>query len=344
MEQSSKRIGKQTVRFQNPVNILSAASTVGPKEGEGPLKEYFDQVITDILYGQKSWEKAESRFVEENMKLAVKKAGMSMEQVDYILCGDLLNQCAGSTFGIRALNRPFFGLFGACSTMGEAMSLGSMLIDGGFAQNVLLGASSHFCSAEKQFRFPLDMGTQRPQTSTWTVTGDGAVVLGRKKGAVRITEVTTGKIVDLGVTDANNMGAAMAPAAADLVMAHFRDTGRGPKDYDLILTGDLGTVGRELVVELLAKEGYYLDQRYTDCGIEIYDPKTQDTHAGGSGCACSAVTFCGYYYPMLLKGKLRRILFIPTGALMSPTTSQQGESIPSIAHGLVIESPEKEEY
>ena len=225
--------------------------------------------------------------------------------------------------------------------MGEAMSLGAMLIDGGFANHVLAGASSHFCAAEKQFRFPLPLGTQRPPTATWTVTGDGAVVLARKGNGPRIVEITTGKIVDMGVTDANNMGAAMAPAAADLLQTHFADTGRTPQDYDVIATGDLGTVGRELVVELLAKAGYEMDSRYTDCGIEIFDNETQDTHAGGSGCACSAVTFCAYFYPKLLSGEIQRMLFIPTGALMSPTSSQQGQSIPGIAHGLVIEGCKK---
>ena len=337
----SKKIGKQTVRLSEGVSILSAASTVGPKEAEGPLGKYFDQRIEDSLFGEDSWELAESKFVEANMKLAVQKANLKPKDIDYILCGDLLNQCTGSTFGIKTLEIPFFGLFGACSTMGESMSLGAMLIDGGFANYVLTGASSHFCAAEKQFRFPLPLGTQRPPTSTWTVTGDGAVVLSRKGDAPKITEITTGKIVDLGVTDANNMGAAMAPAAAALLQTHFEDTGRTPQDYDVIATGDLGKIGRELVVELLAKEGYQMDSRFTDCGIEIFDPEAQDTHAGGSGCACSAVTFCAYFYPKLVSGEIGRMLFIPTGALMSPTSSQQGQPIPGIAHGLVIEGCKK---
>lgn len=337
----SKKIGKQTVRLSEGVVILSAASTVGPKEAEGPLSKYFDQKVEDPFFGEKTWELAESKFVEKNMELAVQKANLKPQDMDYVLCGDLLNQCTGSTFGIKNLNIPFFGLFGACSTMGESMSLGAMLIDGGFANRVLTGASSHFCAAEKQFRFPLPLGTQRPPTSTWTVTGDGAVVLSKKGEGPKIVEITTGKIVDMGVTDANNMGAAMAPAAADLLKTHFEDTGRTPQDYDVIATGDLGTVGRELVVELLAKEGYRMDSRYTDCGIEIFDAEKQDTHAGGSGCACSAVTFCGYFYQKLVSGEIRRMLFIPTGALMSPTSSQQGQPIPGIAHGLVIEGCKK---
>lgn len=337
----SKRIGKQTVRLSEGVVILSAASTVGPKEAEGPLGKYFDQKVEDQFFGEKTWELAESKFVEKNMELAVQKANLKAKDIDYILCGDLLNQCTGSTFGIKNLEIPFFGLFGACSTMGESMSLGAMLVDGGFAKHVLTGASSHFCAAEKQFRFPLPLGTQRPPTSTWTVTGDGAVVLARKGEGPKIVEITTGKIVDMGVTDANNMGAAMAPAAAHLLKSHFEDTGRTPQDYDVIATGDLGVVGRELVVELLKKEGYDMDSRYTDCGILIFDDETQDTHAGGSGCACSAVTFCGYFYPKLVSGEIKRMLFIPTGALMSPTSSQQGQPIPGIAHGLVIEGCEK---
>jgi len=337
-----KRMGKQTVRLSEGVYIISAASTVGPKEAEGPLGKYFDQTTEDMMFGEKSWELAESKFVEKNMELVLQKANMRPKDMDYILCGDLLNQCTGSTFGIRDLDIPFYGLFGACSTMGESMSLGAMLIDGGFARNVLTGASSHFCAAEKQFRFPLPLGTQRPPTSTWTVTGDGAVVLAKKGTGPKITEIITGKIVDMGVTDVNNMGAAMAPAAAALLKAHFEDTGRTPQDYDVIATGDLGTVGRQLVAELMEKEGYHMDERYTDCGIEIFDAEKQDTHAGGSGCACSAVTFCAYFYPKLLSGEIGRMLFIPTGALMSTTTSQQGQSIPGIAHGLVIEGCRRE--
>ena len=337
----SKKIGKQTVRLSEGVVILSAASTVGPKEAEGPLGKYFDQTVEDSFFGEKSWELAESKFVEKNMGLAIQKANLKPRDIDYVLCGDLLNQCTGSCFGIKNMEIPFFGLFGACYTMGESMSLGAMLIDGGFANHVLTGASSHFCAAEKQFRFPLPLGTQRPPTATWTVTGDGAVVLARKGEGPKVVEITTGKIVDMGVTDANNMGAAMAPAAAALLKTHFEDTGRTPQDYDVIATGDLGTVGRQLVVELLKKEGYDMDSRYTDCGIEIYDAKKQDTHAGGSGCACSAVTFCAYFYPKLVSGEIGRMLFIPTGALMSPTSSQQGQPIPGIAHGIVIEGCKK---
>lgn len=337
----SKKIGKQTVRLSKGVAILSAASVAGQKEAEGPIGKYIDRTVTDPLCGADSWEQAESRFVEQGMELAMQKANLKPKEIDYILCGDLLNQCVGSTFGVKGFGAPVFGLFSACATMGEAMGLGAMLIDGGFAKHILAGASSHFCAAEKQFRSPLPLGTQRPPTTTWTVTGEGAVVLAAKGDAPKITEITTGTIVDMGVTDANNMGAAMAPAAAALLLAHFRDTGRSPADYDVIATGDLGSIGRELVAALLEKEGCPMDSRFTDCGMEIFDPETQDTHAGGSGCACSAVTFCAYFYPKLCRGEIKRMLFVPTGALMSQTSAQQGQPIPAIAHGLVIEGCEK---
>lgn len=334
---AQKRIGKRTVRLSEGVNILSAASVVGKMESEGPLGELFDKCVEDGLFGEDSWEMAESKFVKEAMGLAMEKASMDKSQMDYVLCGDLLNQCMASAIGIKEFNIPFLGLFGACSTMGEGMDVGAMLIDGGFADHILVGASSHFCSAEKQFRSPLPLGTQRPPTSTWTVTGDGAVVLGKRAGYPVIKEVVTGKIVDMGVTDPNNMGAAMAPAAAELIHAYFQDTGRKPEDFDVIATGDLGDIGRTLVVELLEKEGIHLDGRFTDCGLEIYHRKEQEVYAGGSGCACAAVTFCAYYYPQLLSGKIKRMLFIPTGALMSQTSSQQGQSTLGIAHGVVIE-------
>lgn len=337
---TEKRLGKHTVKLKDPVYILSAASTAGRKEGEGPLKDLFDRVMEDDTCGEDSWEKAESKLVSDNFTLALEKAGLTNSDVDYCITGDLLNQDSASTFGVRDLNIPFLGIFGACSTMGEGMGIGSMLIDGGFSENIVVGASSHFCAAEKQFRAPLGMGSQRPPTSTWTVTGDGAVVLSRnpREHCPVITEVLTGEVVDMNIKDANNMGAAMAPAAAKLIESYFRETGRDADYFDVIATGDLGHVGRELTVELLDKAGYHLDSRYTDCGIEIFDKEAQDTHSGGSGCACSALVFTSKFYKMLTEGKIKRMLFMPTGALMSTTTSQQGESIPSIAHGIVIES------
>lgn len=334
----AKRIGRHTAVLDEPVYIISAASIAGKKEGEGPLGKLFDKVLEDDMYGEKSWEMAESKLVKDNFNLALQKSGL--DKTDLCISGDLLNQDSASTFGVRDMKTPFLGIYGACSTMGEAMGIGAAFIDGGFAETIIAGASSHFCAAEKQYRAPLGMGNQRPQTSTWTVTGDGAVVLSKREkiGTPVITEVLTGEVVDMGVKDANNMGAAMAPAAAELMLAYFRETGRDPDYFDVIATGDLGVVGRTLVVELLAAEGYVMDDRYTDCGIEIFDSKSQDTHSGGSGCACSALVFTSKFYKMLCEGKIKRMLFMPTGALMSPTTSQQGESIPAIAHGVVIES------
>lgn len=334
-----KKNGNQTLVFDVPVSIIAAASIVGPKEGQGPLGKYFDRVVDDTLMGCKSWEQAESRFVADTIRLAIQKSGLLDTEIDCILAGDLLNQIIGTTFGVRELNRPFLGLFGACSTFGLAMGLGSALIDGGFFQNVVASASSHFCAAEKQFRFPLEFGSQRPPTSTWTVTGDGAAVLSAKGGkGVCVTAYTVGKVLDMGISDANNMGAAMAPSAADTMITHFKDTGRQPDYYDLIITGDLGYVGHALTLDIVREQGYDISGNYSDCGIRIYDRDVQDTHSGGSGCACSAVTFCGYLYGQLKTKQLSKILLLPTGALMSPTSTQQGETIPGICHAVSIEN------
>ncbi len=301
------------------------------------MGQYFDRVSADALFGQKSWEKAESKMATETIELAVSKANLKLGDIDYIFAGDLQNQGTGTTFGIRELNRPFFGLFGACSTMGESMSLGAVFIDGGFATNVIASASSHFCAAEKTFRYPLELGTQRPLTASWTVTGDGACVISANGKGPYIKAITTGKIIDMGIKDSNNMGAAMAPAAADLLLNHFKDLDRTPEYYDLIITGDLGYIGHELVIKLLREEGYNLSNNYSDCGIEIFDRERQDTHNGGSGCGCSASVF-SYLYQQLCQGKLQKILFIPTGSLHSTVTTQQGETLPGIAHGVVIEN------
>jgi len=337
----TKRAGKQTVVLQNPVAIIAAASVVGPKEGEGPLADFFDKVETDPLAGTDSWEKAESQFLKDGLELAVAKAGITKEKLDYIISGDLLNQNISSTFGIRELERPFLGIFGACSAMGEGMSIAAMLIDGGFATYAACAASSHFCAAEKQFRFPLQLGTQRAPTASWTVTGAGCAVLAEANSCanpgVVITAITNGKIVDMGVSDVNNMGAAMAPAAADTIIAHLRDTGKTPADFDLIVTGDLGYIGSELLTEIMAREGYDISKNHADCGILIFDKENQDTHNGGSGCACSATVFSGYFFEKLKSGLLSKIMLVPTGALLSPISSQQGESIPGIAHAVVIE-------
>lgn len=350
-----KHIGEQSIEFDDPVYIIASSSVVGTKESEGPLKDLFDVTYWDSIINEDSWEKEESSYVQKGLDLAVKKSGRSMEQMDYIISGDLLNQITGTTFGIREFNRPHLGIFAACSTIGEGLGLASCLIDGDFATNILIGASSHFCGAEKQFRFPLELGNQRPPTSTWTVTGEGAFVLSKlantteheKHGGIQIDNngeitpkikgITTGKIVDMGITDANNMGAAMAPAAISTILQHFRDFGVSERDFDVIATGDLGDIGSKLVKKIMSEEyGYDLSENYTDCGLLIYDNETQDTHSGGSGCACSAVTLAAYFYPKLKSGEIKDMLFVPTGALMNTTSSLQGESIPAIAHAVHI--------
>ncbi|HIW49014.1 MAG TPA: stage V sporulation protein AD [Firmicutes bacterium] len=328
-----KKIGRQTVAFTHPPVIYTAAAVAGKKEAQGPLGRAFDYVQEK---GEGSWEQQESALTARAARMALEKASTAPEEVDYLFGGDLLNQCAGTVFGIRDLPIPFFGLFGACATFGEAMSLGAMMIDGGYARQTLCLAGSHFCSAEKQFRFPLGMGTQRPPTTTWTVTGCGAVLLRNEGPGPRITHVTTGMVVDYGVRDAAHMGAAMAPAAAQAISAHLRETGRNLTDYTWIVTGDLGEVGRSLVCRLLEEEGFYPDSRLTDCGLLLFDNHAQDTHSGGSGCACSAITYGAYFHPRLQTGG-HRLLLVPTGALMNLTVSQQGESIPGIAYAVAIE-------
>ena len=333
---AQKHIGSQTIKFSNPPSIIAGAAIVGPKEGQGPLGKSFDIVIEEEAWGEKTWEKAETKLVKEAFGKVVQKAQLTNDKIQYVFGGDLLNQCIAATYGLRETNVPFFGLFGACSTMAESMSLGGIIIDGGFADNVVCMTSSHFCSAEKQFRFPLELGTQRAPTSQWTVTGSGAVVLAAQGSGPYITHVTTGKIVDLGICDANNMGAAMAPAAAETIFAHFADTGLPQDYYDLIVTGDLGLYGKQICQEMLKMNDLDIASCYNDCGVMMFDTKKQDKHAGGSGCGCSATVFAGYIYNELLKGNLNRVLFVATGALMSPVSTQQSESIPSIAHAVAI--------
>ncbi len=337
-----KHVGKQSIIFEKKIYVVSTSSIVGGKEGDGPISEYFDVILEDMSLGENSWEKAESRLVEESFKLAIKKAGMKNEDIDYVIAGDLLNQSIGTTYGVKSLGRPFLGVYGACSTFGESLSLGSIILDGGGGENILVGASSHFCTAERQFRTPLELGSQRPPTASWTVTGDGSAVISsnnkyENKGLPKIKKITTGKIVDMGINDPNNMGAAMAPAAADTILTHFSDFELDVNYYDLVITGDLGHVGRQLTNNILLENGLDISDIYTDCGIEIFDKKTQDTHCGGSGCACSAVTFTGMIYKKMCKGEILKVLFVPTGALLSATSIQQGQSIPSIAHAVAIE-------
>lgn len=332
-----QKLGKQTIKFDTPPTITSTACIVGPKEADGPLASYFDKCLDDEFWGEETWEKAESKIIKETVSLAVAKSSIASQNIDYCFAGDLLNQCISSSFGLRELNIPFFGVFGACSTFVESMSLGSVFIDGGAAQNVLCATSSHFCSAEKQFRFPLELGNQRPPTSQWTVTGSGAAVLSKSGNGPYITHITPGKIVDLGIKDANNMGAAMAPAAVDTLLTHFKDTGRAPSYYDLILTGDLGHIGKEITVDMMKTHGYNIKSNYNDCGVLIFDKATQDTHSGGSGCACCGTVFSGYVFKQLQEKKVQKVLLVATGALTNSTSAQQGETIPGIAHAVSIE-------
>ena len=333
-----KKLGKQTIKFDTPPVIVECASIVGPKEAEGPLADYFDKCLEDEFWNEKTWEKAESKIIKETAHMAIEKSGIAASEIDYCFSGDLLNQCISSSFGLREINIPFYGIFGACSTFVEGISLASMILDGGGGTNCLCATSSHFCSAEKQFRYPLELGNQRPPTSQWTVTGAGAAILSTKGHGPYITHITPGKIIDMGIKDANNMGAAMAPAAFDTLINHFQDTGRSPNYYDLIITGDLGYIGKDILKELCKTKGYNINDNYEDCGVLMFDKKKQDTHSGGSGCACIATVFSGYFFKQLKENKLNKILLIATGALMNATSSQQGESIPGIAHAIAIEN------
>ena len=335
------RIGQHTILLPNRPRIVGSAAIAGKKEGAGPLHDDFDQIIDDDLFGEETWEKAESRFQYTAADLAIRKSGLTHEQIDAALGGDLLDQIMAASLAVRELHTPFIGLYGACSTMAESLCLASMLTDGGYLRHAVCTASSHFCTAERQYRFPLEYGSQRPPTAQWTVTGAGSAVVSsdeRLPAICRSTHVTLGRIVDMAIKDANNMGAAMAPAAADTLHRHLTDTGRTAADYDLIITGDLGRVGHDLLLTLMQERGMPLDQtRYIDCGLEVFSP-SQDTHAGGSGCGCSAVTLCGHIFHRFQRGELRRVLFMATGALLSPTSSQQGDTIPGIAHAIALEA------
>ncbi len=334
----NKRLGSQTVKMTNPPVIISAAAVVGPMEGQGPLAEYFDYIYTDNICGQASFEKAERHMVQNACYLALTKALKIPKDMDYFLAGDLLNQITCASFSAVQMEIPFFGLYGACSTLCESLSLSAMLIDGGFANNVLAATSSHNCACERQYRYPTEYGGQRPPYAQWTVTGAGASVVSNIGTGPKITHVTTGKVVDMGIKDPFNMGAAMAPAAAQTLIQHFCDTGRAPAYYDLILTGDLGRFGHALTVQLaVSGGGFDLSKNYQDGGLLIYLPE-QDVHSGGSGCGCSAVVTYGYLLKEMAKGHLQKILVVATGALHSPTTFQQGENIPAIAHAVAIEN------
>ena len=337
----TNRIGQHTISLPNCPKIAATAAITGKKEGQGPLRGDFDQIIDDDLFGEETWEKAESRFQYTAAELAIRKAGLTREQIDAALGGDLLNQIMAASLAVRELHTPFLGLYGACSTMAESLCLAAMLVDGGYLRSAVCTASSHFCTAERQYRFPLEYGCQRPPTAQWTVTGAGSAVVTAEECLpclCRATHVTLGRIVDMDIKDANNMGAAMAPAAADTLRRHLSDLGRSAADYDLIITGDLGRVGHDLLLTLMRDSGLPLDEgRYIDCGLEIFTPD-QDVHAGGSGCGCSAVTLCGHIMRRFREKELQRVLFMATGALLSPTSSQQGDTIPGVAHAIVLEA------
>ncbi len=347
------KLGKQTFLFPLTPRIVGSYSIVGEKEGKGPMAKWFDMILEEDTYGEKTWEKSESKMLKQAILQALQKSGRDKENVDAVLSGDLINQIMSSSFMARDLAIPFLGLYGACSTMTESMILGSLMIDGGYASNILVGASSHYCTAERQFRMPLEHGNQRPPSAQWTATAAGAMVLsafdkgdsavtqgqaipqGQDMKELYITHATVGKIIDTGIKDVNQMGAAMVPAAVDTIIRHLSDTGRGPDFYDLIMTGDLGLIGKDIALDLLSGAGLEITDIYKDCGSIMYDKK-QDTHSGGSGCGCSASIFCGYVYREMRLGKIKNALLLSTGALLSTISSQQGESIPGIAHAVAV--------
>ena len=328
----AKRVGKRTIFLEKDVSIKASAGVVGKKEGEGPLSSFFDKIFEDEYLGQETFEAAESVLVKTAVTLATKKANVEMSDVDLVTIGDLLNQSMASTYAVKDYELPLIGLFGACSTCALSLGLGSLLVESGVAKNLVAATSSHFCTAERQFRFPLEYGSKCTPNSQRTVTGAGASVVALGDGIVKIKAVTFGKVKDYDIKDANNMGAAMAPAAADTIKAYFDDTGAKPTDFDLILTGDLGKVGSTLLNELLFEKGIDISSVHNDCGTMIFDVNDKDFAAGGSGCGCSASVFYTYVMDKFKKSEFSRILFIGTGALLSPTSTNQGLSIPSIAH------------
>lgn len=333
-----KRLGKYTLEFHRPPSLLAQAAVGGKKEAEGPLGKDFDQTFQDTTLQEDSWEKAEAQLQKEAVSLVLGKAGVRPQQVDYLFAGDLLNQCISSTFGLMDFGIPFLGQYGACSTMAQTLLLAAILVESGAARRALAVTSSHFCAAERQFRLPLEYGGQRSPTAQWTATAAGCALVGLG-GTVQIRRGLAGKIQDLGVKDPANMGAAMAPAAADSICAFLQDTGTRPEDYDGIFTGDLGLVGTRLLYQCLEDNGVDLQPVHQDCGLLLYDRERQDVHAGGSGCGCSASVLCGHLLHRMERGELRRILFCATGALMSPTSSQQGQSIPGVCHILELVQP-----
>lgn len=345
------KLGRQTLVFRNKPVITGECCVVGTREGRGPLKEYFDVILEDDMYGEKTWEKAESMMLKNAILTAVRKAGVEQGSIDVMMTGDLLNQLMSSSFMARDVNIPFIGLYGACSTMTQSMLMASAFVDGGFAENTVCGASSHYCTAERQFRMPLEHGNQRPPSAQWTATASGAAVISSRPCTannmlipapreIHITHGTIGKIIDTGMQDANQMGAAMAPAAVDTILNHFEDTGRTPEDYDIILTGDLGYIGKEIALDLFSDAGLdtaKMGLRYDDCGTMLYYREKEDVHGGGSGCGCSASIYTGYLFRKMRAGEYKRALVVSTGAMLSTISPFQGESIPGIAHAVALE-------
>lgn len=333
---ANKKLGRQTFALACPPTIIGHANVVGKKEGDGPLRDSFDLISQDLSFGQKSWEKAECFMQRQALQSALGKAGKTAAEIDLLFAGDLLNQCISSSYNARWAKIPYFGLYGACSTMSEALALASMSLDGGFGTLAAAVVSSHFCSAERQYRTPLEYGGQRTPTAQWTATAAGAVILSAAGTGPHITHITVGAVQDKGIKDANNMGAAMTWAAYDTLSAHFQDTGQLPTDYDLIVTGDLGLLGRELLTELFRRDGIDLSGVYNDCGCLLFDTDAQDVHCGASGCGCSASVLTGHLLNGMRAGRWNRLLFCATGALHSPTSLGQGESIPGICHAIAI--------
>jgi len=328
--------GKYSMVFTRPPVIQAWASVAGKKEAEGPLSHHFDKTSTDTYFGEKTWEQAEKKMQQETLDILLSKAKLQKQDLGAVLSGDLLNQCISSAFTLTNADIPHLGLYGACSTMAESMLIGSMMVSGGFRDRVVAMTSSHFASSERQYRFPLGYGGQRTPTSQWTVTGSGAVLLSQKGTGPKITACTIGTVTDFGIVDANNMGCAMAPAALSTITTHLHDLSIDPDYYDLIITGDLGQLGKEALLALAHRDGISLSGRLLDCGTEIFDLQKQDVHAGGSGCGCSAVVLCSYFLKKIQENKLKRILFCGTGALLSPTSVQQGLPIPGICHAVAI--------
>lgn len=335
---AQKKCGKRSIQFSNTPVITHWASIAGKKEGEGPLADQFDLVYPDAYFGEKTWEQGERKLQQLALQTLVSKAGLQLSDIDLVYSGDLLNQCIGSSFCLRNQSIPHMGLYGACSTMAESLILSAITVEGGFADRIVAMTSSHFASSERQYRFPLGYGGQRTPTAQWTVTGSGAALICANSRGPIVDSATFGTVKDLGVTDANNMGAAMAPAAFDTIRSHFDDLSCGPEDFDMIVTGDLGHLGSEILREMFTCVGIKIGSRLSDCGIMVFDNQTQDVHAGGSGCGCSAITLCSTLLNRINTGSLNRILFCGTGALLSPTSTQQGLPIPGICHAVSIKA------